>query len=163
MRLEADDYFITIARMVSLRGTCVRRKVGCVLVDAKRHILATGYNGVARGLPHCGESGSSCKGARFSSGEGLAVCEAIHAEQNAVLQCTRPDEVMDVYVTVMPCVNCAKLLLNTSMQRLVAWAPYAHDEETMALLGRAGIIVRVYQEHQRVNLKSTLMKMMYGA
>ena len=52
-RLSNDEYFLEIANTVSQRGTCARRKVGCVLVDSANHIVATGYNGVPSGFIHC--------------------------------------------------------------------------------------------------------------
>jgi dCMP deaminase len=51
-----DDYFMEIARVVATRSTCLRRKVGAVLVLEKR-LLATGYNGTPSGLAHCREAG----------------------------------------------------------------------------------------------------------
>lgn len=46
-------------------------------------------------------------------------CEAVHAEQNAILQCARPDDIATAYVTLAPCKACLKLLLNTGCRRLV--------------------------------------------
>lgn len=148
-RLNVDDYFVIMARLVSLRGTCLRRKVGCVLVDAKNRVLATGYNGTASKQPHCGDPGCLCNGYAHASGEGLDACHAIHAEQNALLQCTRPDDVWAAYVTVTPCVTCAKLLLNTGVQRVVAWEPYAHDEETLKIFKAASVEVKIYNLRAR--------------
>ncbi|GAF81148.1 unnamed protein product, partial [marine sediment metagenome] len=51
-----DEYFVEITELVSKRSTCLRRKVGAVIVQDKR-ILTTGYNGAPRGLPHCLEIG----------------------------------------------------------------------------------------------------------
>lgn len=46
-------------------------------------------------------------------------CEAVHAEQNALVQCARPDEIHTAYVTLAPCPNCTKLLLNTGCRRIL--------------------------------------------
>jgi dCMP deaminase len=54
-RLSWDDYFMEITHLVAKRSTCLRRHVGAVIVRDKR-ILATGYNGAPRGLPHCAET-----------------------------------------------------------------------------------------------------------
>lgn len=54
-RLSADEWALKLAEVTALRGTCIRRQVGCVLTNKLNHIIATGYNGVARGLPHCNE------------------------------------------------------------------------------------------------------------
>ena len=148
-RLIVDDYLIMMARLVALRGTCLRRQVGCVLVDERNRVLATGYNGAARGQPHCGEPGCVCGGQRYRSGEGLDACLAIHAEQNALLQCKDSDAVNTANVTVTPCVSCAKLLLNTGVGRIVAWAPYAHDTESLKIFEDAGVAVRIFTDQDQ--------------
>lgn len=152
MRSSIDAWAMSLAVVTEKRGTCLRRQVGCVLLDRQNRLLATGYNGVARGLPHCNEavfgeevptSGPygvrpvlyphACPGARMPSGTGLDVCEAVHAEQNALLQCGDPDVVWSCYVTVSPCVPCTKLLMNTGCRRVVFREAYAHDEAARAL------------------------------
>jgi dCMP deaminase len=125
-RISVDSYFIEMAQLVSKRATCKRRKVGCVLVNSRNHVIATGYNGVAAGLPHCIEK--QCKGACFPSGEGLEFCEAIHAEQNALLQCKDVYEIAKCYVTHSPCIHCVKMLLNTSCQEIVFKENYTHTD-----------------------------------
>ena len=79
-RPTADEYFMAMAMLVATRSTCIRRQVGCVLIDNNNNILATGYNGVVRGQPHCNE-GHPCPGAYSASGKDLDLCYAIHAEQ----------------------------------------------------------------------------------
>jgi len=116
-----------MATLVSYRSTCARRAVGCVLVNARGQVLSTGYNGVARGLPHCTE-GHPCEGAGAASGTNLDACEAIHAEQNALLQCRDVEDIRWCYVTVSPCVTCVKLLLNTGCRTIIFRERYAHDE-----------------------------------
>lgn len=106
-----------LARVVSTRATCARRAVGCVLVNARGHVLATGYNGPPRGSAHCTES--PCAAAYMPSGEGLATCEAVHAEQNALLQCRDVEDIATCYSTTEPCAHCAKLLLNTGCKRVI--------------------------------------------
>lgn len=124
MRQTTDEYFLKMAALVSSRGTCIRRKVGCVLTNERNHVIATGYNGVASGLPHCIDV--PCPGARQQSGYGLDLCEAIHAEQNALLQCHDVHTIKTAYCTVSPCITCIKLLLNTSCRRIVFWEEYPH-------------------------------------
>lgn len=124
-RLDRDDYFMRMAHVVSLRGTCPRRWIGTVLVDRHGHVLATGYNGVAAGRPHCIET--PCPGANQPKGQGSA-CEAIHAEQNALLQLADMHAVETVYTTESPCPVCMKLLLNTSAERIVCFDLYPHGD-----------------------------------
>ena len=125
LRMTKDRYFLDMAQLASMRGTCSRRSVGCVIVNSKGHVLATGYNGVAAGQPHC--STTPCPGAKCKSGEGLDLCQAIHAEQNALLQCRDVYEIDTVYCTDSPCVHCVKLLLNTSCKRIVYIREYPHS------------------------------------
>lgn len=125
-RPSSEAYFLGIALLAATRGTCARRRVGCVLVSERKHILATGYNGVARGRTHCVDV--PCPGAGLPSGSGLDKCEAIHAEQNALLQCRDIYAIDTVYCTASPCVHCVKLLLNTSAKRIVFIEPYPHSD-----------------------------------
>jgi len=124
-RIEKSEYFLALAKLASMRSTCVRRKVGCVLTDSKAHIIGIGYNGVAAGERHC--SDTQCPGANHKSGEGLDHCEAIHAEQNAILQCRDPQKISVAYVTTAPCVSCTKLLLNTSCNFIVFLEDYPNS------------------------------------
>lgn len=132
MRPNHDTYFTRMAALVATRSTCLRRAVGAVLVNSRRHVLATGYNGVAAGRPHCNHHDMfdpvgyphACKGATAPSGQKLDKCEAIHAEQNALLQCRDVFDIDTCYVTVSPCIHCTKLLLNTSCRRIVTASIY---------------------------------------
>lgn len=128
MRPSKEEYFSAMAQLVSQRGTCARRKVGAVLVDSQGHVLSTGYNGVAQGFSHCSEDHESCPGVGYQSGEGLDKCGAIHAEQNALLQCKNPQEIDTVYTTTSPCIHCVKLLLNTPCKRIIFTDEYPHEE-----------------------------------
>ena len=121
-RPNKQTYFLAMASLVGTRGTCSRRRVGCVLVDRIGRVLATGYNGNGRGQVHCIDK--PCEGAKYKTGQGLEKCEAIHAEQNAILQCTNTEEIEKAYITLSPCVTCVKLLLNTSCKEIVYLEEY---------------------------------------
>ena len=125
-RPPTDFYFLRMALLVSERGTCVRRKVGCILVNKKNHVLATGYNGNPSGFSHCLDN--PCKGANSKSWKDLDKCEAIHAEQNALLQCKDVYDIHTVYCTVSPCIHCVKLLLNTSAKNIVFGEKYIQKD-----------------------------------
>ena len=146
---------MAVAQVTARRSTCLRRAVGCVLLSARGHALATGYNGVAAGRPHCNEEmivgewpdpdGSDrvvyphvCAGACSPSGTNLDGCEAIHAEQNALLQCKDVYVIDTCYCTTSPCVTCVKLLLNTSCQRICFTEEYPqpHAREMWEDAGR---------------------------
>ena len=123
MRPSKDEHFLRHAVVASEMATCARRKVGCVLVDALGHIIGIGFNGVARGVPHCNE-GHPCPGASAASGTRLEDCFATHAEMNALLQCRDVDRIDTVYCTAAPCTMCLRQLMNTSARRLVFMQDY---------------------------------------
>ena len=149
LRPNRDTYFLRMARLVSTRATCLRRSVGCILVNARGHVLATGYNGNAAGMPHCNDSTRfnvawdrfedsnlyphACPGAESPSGTNLDGCQAIHAEQNALLQCRDVFEIDTCYCTTAPCMTCTKLLMNTSCKRILFIEDYPHAEEARKL------------------------------
>ena len=139
MRISFDEWAMDIAKSTSARATCIRRKVGCVLVNNKGHILATGYNGVPKGIPHCIDTGHACSGAYAASGTKLDECLAIHAEMNALLQCSDIFDIETVYVTVSPCINCIKVLLNTSCKRIVFLEEYADNHNSKQIWLDAGL------------------------
>lgn len=134
--MDKIEYFSKIAEVVSSAGTCARRKVGCVLVNNLGHILATGYNGPPRGFDHC--SVIRCPGANFESGTNLDACMAVHAEQNALLQCSNVQDIYAAYVTATPCIHCIKLLLNTSCSILLFKELYPHSQEALRMWMIAG-------------------------
>ena len=118
-------YFTVLALVASSRGSCARRKTGCVLVDEHNHVLSTGYNGPPAGWPNCTEQ--ACGGVHHRSGEGLDECIAIHAEANALLQCADTNAIHTAYCTTEPCIHCAKLLANTGCRKVVYYEPYPHS------------------------------------
>ena len=142
MRPSLDRYLMGLAELAATRTTCIRRGVGCVLATARGHVLSVGYNGVASGLPHCNELGyagpaaqertpiHACEG--FLLPPGMDKCEAVHAEQNAMLQCADIFSIEAAYVTLSPCKACLKLLLNTSCRRIIFLEEHV-DETPKAL------------------------------
>lgn len=123
-RIDIDHYYITIALLASARSTCARRKVGAVLVDGRNRVLSIGYNGVASGQKHCIDE--PCPGANYKSGEGLDICESIHAEVSALGACHNIQDIRKVYCTVSPCINCIKSLLSTPCEEIIFSKEYSH-------------------------------------
>ena len=122
-----DQYFMTITREVAERSTCLRAKVGAVIVR-DRSILATGYNGSPAGLPHCLDVGCLIYESRTPDGELEQNCyRTIHAEINAITQAARNGVAIrdaDIYVTHTPCIHCLKVLINTGVSRVYYEKPY---------------------------------------
>lgn len=121
-----DEYFLEVARLVSRRATCLRRKVGAVIVKDKR-ILATGYNGAPRGLKHCLDIGCVREQLRIPSGERHELCRALHGEQNALIQASLYGisvKGATLYSTCQPCIICAKMLINAGIKEVVIAGGY---------------------------------------
>ena len=125
-RISIHKFYMQLAKVVSLRSTCSRSKVGCVVLDKNNHVIATGYNGVPRNAFHCIDY--PCAGASEPSGEGLEKCEAIHAEANALIQCKDTQEIQMIYVTHSPCIFCARMIANTSCKYIYYETKYAHEQ-----------------------------------
>ena len=130
-RISKNKYFMTLATFAATRSTCSRRSVGCVIVNERNQILSTGYNGVPKNFPHCTDY--PCGGHDKPTGDGLDSCYAIHAEQNALLQCPDTNEIYAIYTTVFPCFSCAKLIANTSCRRVYYSNDYAHSKSVYLL------------------------------
>lgn len=135
-RLSFHSQWLCVAVVASLRATCSRRAVGCVLTNSRGQVLSTGYNGPASGLPHCTDN--PCPGAGLPSGTGLDACGAIHAEQNALTWCRDPASIAHVYTTTSPCVHCTKMLLGTPATHIWFHERYAHDQAARKMWEDAG-------------------------
>ena len=131
-RLSTDKYFMDIAAVEASRSTCIRRKVGAVLVDYDNHILSTGYNGLPVGYSNCCDTGI-CKRANAAVGGSDDACLVVHAEQNALLQCKNIDKIKAIYCTTFPCVHCIKLLMNTACEVIIYNSCYARTAELSKL------------------------------
>lgn len=137
-----DEYFAKIADDVSARSTCVRHKFGSVIINDRNEIVSTGYNGNVRGAAHCTELGYCLKDKKgIASGTGHDICQAVHAEQNALLQAGKLSRGSTLYVNAFPCKICARLIVNAGIARVVTSGSYT-DEEGLKILRDADIIVR---------------------
>jgi dCMP deaminase len=138
-----DEYFLDVARVVATRSTCLRRKVGAVIVKDKR-ILATGYNGVPSGLKHCIDIGCLREKLGVPSGERHELCRGLHAEQNAILQAVVHHidiKNSSIYITNQPCIICAKMIINAQIKEIVISSSYP-DKVARDILKEAGVKVR---------------------
>lgn len=142
MRRKWDKYFMSLAKEVASRSTCLRRKVGAVLVKGNR-VLSTGYNGSPSGLPHCEELGCLRDLLRVPSGERQELCRALHAEQNALIQAAIYGVSLKgatLYCTHRPCVTCSKTLINAGVRRIVYEGGYP-DELAEKFLREAEVVL----------------------
>ena len=142
MRVTRDAYAMSLAYVATRQTTCCRRAVGCVLMNERGMILAIAYNGVASGLPHCIDD-QPCEGHDLPAGQDS--CEAVHAEQNALLQCADSQAIHTAYITLSPCKSCLKLLINTSCKRIVVAKEWSDPwpKQQWLKLGREWIVLGV--------------------
>ena len=144
-RPSNDEYFMEMAQLVSSRSTCLRRKVGAVIVKEKR-VLSTGYNGSPKGTRHCEELGCIRVKLNVPSGTRHELCRGVHAEQNAVTQAAYFGVSVDgatIYTTTYPCSMCAKILINAGIKEIIYSEGYA-DDLSKELLEEAHIKLREY-------------------
>jgi dCMP deaminase len=137
-----DQYFMEIAEIVKKRSTCIRRRVGAVIVKDNR-ILSTGYNGAPKGLKHCIETGCIRAKTNVPSGERHELCRGLHAEQNAIIQAAVFGTAIDgatIYTTLYPCVLCTKMIINSGIKRIVLREDY-NDPLSISMLEESGIEV----------------------
>jgi dCMP deaminase len=122
-RPDWDDYYLNIAKAVSLRGDCARRQHGAIVV--KNHkIVSTGYNGTPAGDERsCGATGQCPRnldsGAIHGKGD-YDLCWATHAESNALLRADWEElQGATIYITGAACPGCSKLIASAGIQRIV--------------------------------------------
>lgn len=133
-RASWDEYFMAIAKQVATRSTCERKHVGAVIVR-DRSILATGYNGSIRGLPHCDEVGHLME-------NGHCV-RTTHAEMNAIIQAAKNGariEGADIYVTASPCWSCFKAIGNAGIKRIL-FGEFYRDDRIFEAASALGILL----------------------
>ncbi len=137
---------MSIAHVVKSRGNCSRRKVAAVIVKDRR-VISTGYNGTPRGVKNCYQGGCPRCASDAPSGSGLGECVCSHAEENAITQAAYHGTSVKggvMYVTISPCLMCAKMIINAGICEVVYDGDYAFTDQTQALLDEAGVVCRRY-------------------
>ncbi|EIM64693.1 deoxycytidylate deaminase [Desulfobacter postgatei] len=135
-----DEYFMAITELVASRATCLRRKVGAVLVKDKR-ILCSGYNGAPSQIPHCRETGCLREQLNVPSGEKHELCRGVHAEQNVIIQAAFhgiPVAGASLYCTTQPCSICAKMIINAGIKKVYFKKGY-DDPLSLEMFAQAGV------------------------
>ena len=135
-----------MAHVVSKRSTCLRRKVGALLVKDK-HILCTGYNGAPKGLSHCSDVGCLREEQNIPSGERHELCRGLHAEQNAIIQAALFGVSVKgsvLYCTNTPCVVCVKMLINAGVEEIIYSGEYP-DDLARKILQESNIKIRKFK------------------
>ena len=147
-----DAYFMEIAQVVAKRSNCSRRQVAAVIVK-ENHLLSTGYNGTPRGVKNCFDGGCPRCSGHAPSGTGLDECLCVHAEQNAICQAARYGVDVSggkIYVTISPCLTCAKLILNAGIKEVVYGGDYSAFLDTVRTMFKsAGVKCRCYPPRRK--------------
>lgn len=139
-RPSKDEYYLAIAHEIAQRGTCLRRKVGAVIVKNDA-ILSTGYAGSPRGMENCIDTGKCFrKEAGIPSGQRYELCRSVHAEENAIINAARNGS--NIFEGIMylsdeknlslynqsssnkqesygPCIICMKAIINSGLEGMV--------------------------------------------
>ncbi len=143
-RPDWDAYFMAIADFAAKRTNCMKRGVGAVLVQDS-HIIATGYNGTARGLVNCLQGGCARCNSNIKCGQQLDSCLCLHAEENALLEAGRARSFgATLYSTTSPCLSCAKKICQMGVKRVVYHRDYSVEHFTERLLREAGILLEKF-------------------
>ena len=128
-RPSLDEYYIEIAKAVSLRSTCLKKHYGAVIVK-NGEIISTGYNNPPRGESHCAECTKCGNGKDEAT---YLSCPAVHAEQNSLLSASRKEMIgADLYLAgydvrngksieceAWPCEICLRLIKNAGINRII--------------------------------------------
>ena len=135
-----------IAEVVSQRSTCVKRKVGAVLIKDS-HIISTGYNGAPSGFKHC--TFESCVRKNLKPGENPELCRGIHAEVNCIIQAaihgTSIKGETALYTTTFPCMSCLKLIINAGIKKVVYKEGYNMENKVKEeLLRESNLIIKKF-------------------
>lgn len=130
-RISKIDMYLNCAESFAYRSTCIKRKYGAVIVKDDV-VISTGYNGSPRGFENCCDVGTCPRMERqMHQGEGYGICRAIHAEANALLNCSREQTMgADLYLTginpgdnsihqAKPCPICARMIIQAGINKVI--------------------------------------------
>lgn len=147
-RPDVDHYFMKIAELVKLRSTCIKQKVGAVLVKEKQ-IISTGYNGAPKGVTHCTKE--TCLRKDLNSLEKSHLCRGAHAGENAIAQAAYhgvSTKNSVIYTTHFPCMSCTKLLINAGVKKIFYAREYdMRNALKMDMLKEAGVEIERVVAH----------------
>lgn len=158
-RITENKLFMNVAQLFSKRSTCIRKQVGCVLINNGR-IVSTGYNGVISGKKHCYEyfldyySSNNFLKNKYSFDEWITTKEfydmhgsfsklnEIHAEQNVIKFVAKYKlDINDsiLYTTLSPCCSCAKLIVDSGIKKVIYLERYDRNVSGINFLNESGV------------------------
>lgn len=132
-RISKDDWYMEIAKVISMRSTCIRAHAGAIVVKNDA-IISTGYSGAPRGESNCCDMGV-CERDKLGiePGKNYEICRSIHAEANAILNAARNGvsvlgSMMYIYFERLdgqktkhngPCLMCSRMVKNVGIEKFV--------------------------------------------
>ena len=131
-RQPKELYYLGIAEAVADRSTCLNKKYGAIIVKDD-HVVSTGYNGAARGIPNCSDLGKCFRIANnIPRGTHYEACMSVHAEANAIITAS-PEEMKDstMYIYGWDCIHhcvvenpdccimCKRLIINAGIKEVI--------------------------------------------
>ncbi len=157
-RMSWDDFFMKMAITVSERTACIFHKAGSVFVDDNHRIISLGYNGPSSGDYHCIEEGCAKVHGDPVTGE-MKRCRGAHGEINAIINSgdTRRLRGSTIFITLFPCYDCMKALVNVGVKKIVYLEEYLRildgsdgkkkvaEPEARELAYKTGIILEKYR------------------
>ena len=130
-RISKINTYLNCAEVFAYRSTCLKRKYGAVIVKDDV-VISTGYNGAPRGMDNCCDIGRCPRIQRdMHQGDGYAMCRAVHAEANALLNCSRSQTIgADLYLVgvnpgdnsihrAKPCPLCARTIIQAGIRYVI--------------------------------------------
>ena len=147
-----DETWMKVADTVALRSRCSRAQIGAVVVSKDQRVSSTGYNGPAATYPESGECINWCQRAQgvVPLDNMYDACPSIHAEANALLYVDRSRvEGGTIYITDAACLQCAKLISNSGVSRVVmrilSNAAHRNPKATIEYLANCDIEVSIVE------------------
>ena len=129
-RVSKIDTYLNCAEVFAYRSTCIKRKYGAVIVKDDV-VISIGYNGAPRGFDSCYDLGKCPRIERnMHQGDGYGICRAVHAEANALLNCSRQQTIgADLYLVginpqdnslhkAKPCPVCARTIIQAGINNV---------------------------------------------
>jgi len=139
-RIGWDEYFASLACLISCRSPSQKLKVGAVIVKDKR-VISSGYNGYPAGCEH------------ISIHRGGHEINTIHGEQNAISDASRRGVAIEnatIYVTHYPCINCAKYIISSGINEVVYLDDYKNDDVVEEMFKQCKIFVRQFVAVEKI-------------
>jgi len=133
-RINWNEYFMSLALLISSRSPSMKLKVGAIIVKDNR-VISSGYNGYPSGCQH------------ISIHRDNHEINTIHAEQNAISDAARRGVAVQnstIYITHYPCINCCKYIISSGINNIIYLDDYKNDEIVSKLFGECNISIRKY-------------------